>query len=59
MRVLSAAAALLLAIAPTQERPQEQGLSFRSNVDLINVTVTVTDGAGNAATLTRRITIAA
>ena len=46
MRVLSAAAALLLAFAPSQERPQEQGFSFRSNVDLINVTVTVTDGNG-------------
>ena len=46
MRVLSAAAALLIALAPTQERPQEQGFSFRSNVDLINVTVTVTDSNG-------------
>ncbi len=46
MRVLVAAAALLIAFAPTQERPQEQGFSFRSNVDLINVTVTVTDGHG-------------
>ena len=46
MRVLSAAAALLLAFAPAQERPQEQGFSFRSNVDLINVTVTVTDSNG-------------
>jgi VWFA-related protein len=47
MRVLSAAAALLLAFAPLQERPQEQGFSFRSNVDLINVTVTVTDSNGH------------
>ena len=46
MRVLSAAAAVLIAFAPAQERPQEQGFSFRSNVDLINVTVTVTDGSG-------------
>ena len=46
MRVLSAAAALLLALAPAQERPQEQGFSFRSNVDLINVNVTVTDSNG-------------
>lgn len=46
MRVLSAAAALLLAFAPAQERPQEQGFSFRSNVNLINVTVTVTDSNG-------------
>ena len=43
MRVLSAAAALLLAFGPAQ---QEQGFSFRSNVDLINVTVTVTDSNG-------------
>ena len=47
MRVLSAAAALMLALAPAQERPQEQGFSFRSNVDLINVTVTVTDQNGH------------
>ena len=47
MRVLSAAAALMLALAPAQERPQEQGFSFRSNVDLINVTVTVTDHNGH------------
>src|SRR5687767_3143435 len=47
MRVLSAAAALLFAFAPAQERPQEQGFSFRSNVDLINVTVTVTDTNGH------------
>ena len=46
MRILSAAAAVMLAFAPTQERPQEQGFSFRSNVDLINVTVTVTDSNG-------------
>jgi Ca-activated chloride channel family protein len=46
MRVLCAAAALLIALAPTQERPQEPGFSFRSNVDLINVTVTVTDSNG-------------
>ena len=46
MRVLSAAAAVMIAFAPAQERPQEQGFSFRSNVDLINVTVTVTDSSG-------------
>lgn len=46
MRLLVTAAALLLAIGPPQERPQEQGFSFRSNVDLINVTVTVTDNNG-------------
>ena len=48
MRVLSAAAALLIALAPLQQqRPQEPGFSFRSNVDLINVTVTVTDSNGH------------
>jgi Ca-activated chloride channel homolog len=47
MRVLSAAAALLFALAPAQQRPQEPGFSFRSNVDLINVTVTVTDANGH------------
>ena len=47
MRILSATVALLLAFAPSQERPQEQGFSFRSNVDLINVTVTVTDSNGH------------
>jgi Ca-activated chloride channel family protein len=46
MRFLIAGAALALAFAPAQERPQEQGFSFRSNVDLINVTVTVTDANG-------------
>jgi Ca-activated chloride channel family protein len=46
MRVLSAAVALIFSLAPAQERPQEQGFSFRSNVDLINVTVTVTDSNG-------------
>lgn len=47
MRVLTIAAALAVAFAPLQERPQEQGFSFRSNVDLINVTVTVTDANGH------------
>ena len=46
MRVLSAAVAVMFAFVPAQERPQEQGFSFRSNVDLINVTVTVTDNNG-------------
>jgi Ca-activated chloride channel family protein len=46
MRLLIAGTALALAFAPAQERPQEQGFSFRSNVDLINVTVTVTDANG-------------
>jgi VWFA-related protein len=45
MRVLSAAAALLLAFTP-QEQPVGQGFSFRSNVALINVTATVTDANG-------------
>lgn len=47
MRVLGAWAALLLAIAPSQERPSGQGFSFRSNVALINVTATVTDANGH------------
>jgi len=46
MRAMAMAAAVLLAFAPTQDRPQEQGFSFRSNVDLINVSVTVTDSNG-------------
>ena len=37
---------LLLAESRAQERPTGQGFSFRSNVSLINVTVTVTDAAG-------------
>ncbi|MEO6224031.1 MAG: VWA domain-containing protein [Vicinamibacterales bacterium] len=48
MRLLIAATALLLAFGPAQERPQEQGFSFRSNVDLVNVTVTVTDSNGRS-----------
>lgn len=36
----------LLAESRAQERPTGQGFSFRSNVSLINVTVTVTDAAG-------------
>lgn len=47
MRVLTIAAALLVSFAPAQERPQEQGFSFRSNVALTNVTVTVTDTNGH------------
>ena len=47
MRVLTFAAALVVALAPAQERPQEQGFSFRSNVSLTNVTVTVTDSNGH------------
>src|SRR6187549_3055476 len=46
MRLFCAVVALTLALAPAQERPQEQGFSFRSNVDLINVSVTVTDSNG-------------
>lgn len=54
MRVLTLSVALLVAFAPAQERPQEQGFSFRSNVALTNVTVTVTDGNGRfVAGLTR------
>lgn len=47
MRLLGAWAALLLTLAPSQERPAGQGFSFRSNVALINVTATVTDGNGH------------
>ena len=46
MRVLTVAVAIILGFGPIQDRPQEQGFSFRSNVDLINVTVTVTDSSG-------------
>jgi VWFA-related protein len=43
----SAAMAALGAVAAAdQERPAGQGFSFRTAVDLINVTVTVTDGEG-------------
>ena len=54
MRMLSASVALLLAFGPAQERPQEQGFSFRSNVDLINVNVTVTDSNGRFVSGLRR-----
>lgn len=54
MRVLSAAVALLVAFTPQQQRPAEQGFSFRSNVDLINVNVTVTDSNGHFVTGLRR-----
>jgi Ca-activated chloride channel family protein len=43
------AAALVIAGAPmsaTQEKPAGQGFSFRSSVNLINVTATVTDAEG-------------
>lgn len=50
MRTLTAWAALVLALAPSQERPAGQGFSFRSNVALINVTATVTDGSGHFVT---------
>jgi Ca-activated chloride channel family protein len=45
---LSAVALVALQSASTrgQERPSGQGFSFKTNVDLINVTVTVTDGNG-------------
>jgi len=39
--------ALLLAAAPAaQERPTGQGFAFKTGVDLVNVSVTVTDGNG-------------
>ncbi len=46
MRLLTSAVLVWLALAPPQERPAGQGFSFRSNVALINVTATVTDGSG-------------
>jgi VWFA-related protein len=50
LRLASVIAGVLvaaLAVAPAaQERPAGQGFSFRSNVSLINVTVTVTDANG-------------
>lgn len=33
-------------VAGQQQRPQEEGFRFRSGVELINVTATVTDGSG-------------
>jgi VWFA-related protein len=50
MRLFTAWAALLLFVAPPQEKPTGQGFSFRSNVALINVTATVTDGNGHFVT---------
>lgn len=44
---LAAAAALRVGVVPmAQERPAGEGFSFRTGVDLINVTVTVTDARG-------------
>lgn len=48
-RIAALGACLLTAVAVTlsaQEKPAGQGFSFRSNTDLINVTVTVTDANG-------------
>ena len=46
-RVFSVAAALAaVASLAAQQAPQEPGFSFRTGVQLINVTVTVTDGNG-------------
>ena len=42
----AAAAALLVAAVSGQERPTGQGFSFKTGVDLVNVSVTVTDGNG-------------
>ncbi len=43
----SAAAVVLFAAAPSgQERPTGQGFSFKTGVDLVNVSVTVTDANG-------------
>ncbi len=51
MRLLCAAVAVVLALVPAQAQQGQasqtgQGFSFRSNVDLINVTATVTDNSG-------------
>ncbi len=51
MRLLCAAVAVVLALAPARAQQGQagqtgQGFSFRSNVDLINVTATVTDSSG-------------
>lgn len=42
---LAASSALVVAVS-AQERPQGQGFSFRTGVELINVTATVTDDQG-------------
>jgi len=47
---IAIAAALAIAGAPvsaTQDKPEGQGFSFRSSVNLINVTATVTDAQGH------------
>lgn len=54
MRLMTAALALFVAWAPTQERPTGQGFSFRSDVNLINVTVTVTNQDGHFVTGLKR-----
>lgn len=41
-----AAVALLSVVTTAQERPAGQGFSFKTGVDLVNVSVTVTDGNG-------------
>ena len=48
MRLVCAAVAVVLALAPAraQQGQTGQGFSFRSNVDLINVTATVTNSTG-------------
>ena len=51
MRLLCAAVAVVVALVPARAQQGQagqtgQGFSFRSNVDLINVTATVTDNAG-------------
>jgi VWFA-related protein len=57
MRALSAAIAVALIAAPLaarQERPTGQGFSFKTGVELINVTATVTDGNGRFVSGLRR-----
>ncbi len=46
MAGLAAAVAVLSVATSAQERPTGQGFSFKTGVDLVNVSVTVTDGNG-------------
>jgi VWFA-related protein len=52
--VVLGAAALLPAAPAGQERPTGQGFSFKTGVDLVNVTVTVTDHNGRFVTGLKR-----
>ncbi|NQW02643.1 MAG: VWA domain-containing protein [Acidobacteria bacterium] len=54
MRMFGAVVALCFTLASPQERPVDQGFSFRSNVNLTNVTVTVTNDSGHFVTGLKR-----